>query len=463
MGPRPIPGPTIALYSDVVASRTPSPRVGAEAQLLAISPEDIDNERVPGQLTDRDLAHISTEQNNNSTENPTSSEITNLPKDLEDGQWTTVRRRRARSLNSLERGPQVNRDIGRGNQTFTKEQVQVVQAAANELTNAQRQKYQRRHKIVARRSNSSSSRGEGPSEPKGKGIDPREWGNVEMSSDKIEVEAQKAAFNSLSKKKRKSTHEREKRSSRPKTYRPTAEHMNRVIRPAESHPVAQIAKDSYLGAALRNVESHKKRKRHRLSSPQSSDPDATSSDSETSPSGSSPDSNSWSSSQSEDAQHYRRRGNKHGRNRPRRHVSSRSSNSSRSNIKPIPPLEYDGKADAHAYHRFVRESEAYLRDGRVRGRRKVFLLSYYLTGRAYDFYTQKVSNNEEQWDLREFYNELFNYCFPVDYRMQIRRTLSRCHQNERSVAEFTHELSELFNMISDVPVRDKVLKFWNGA
>ena len=134
MGPRPIPGPTIALYSDVVALRTPSPRVGAEAQLLAISPEDIDNERVPGRLVDRNLAHISTEQNNNSTKNPTSSEITNLPEDLEDGQWTTVRRRRARSLNSLERNPQVNRDIGCRNQTLTKEQVQVVQAAANELT-----------------------------------------------------------------------------------------------------------------------------------------------------------------------------------------------------------------------------------------------------------------------------------------------------------------------------------------
>ena len=141
--------------------------------------------------------------------------------------------------------------------------------------------------------------------------------------------------------------------------------MNWVIRPAELRPVAQIAKDSYLGAALRNVESHKKRKRHRPLSPQSSDPDLASSDSETSPSGSSPDSNSWNLSQSEDAQHHRHRGNKHGRNRPCHCVSSRSYNSSRPNIKPIPPLEYDGKADACAYHRFVRKSEAYLRDGRV--------------------------------------------------------------------------------------------------
>ena len=115
-----------------------------------------------------------------------------------------------------------------------------------------------------------------------------------------------------------------------------------------------------------------------------------------------------------------RRDNRHGRNKRRR----KSPYGKKTLIKPIAPEEYDGQADARAYHRFVRESEAYLRDGRVKGRRKVFLLSYYLTGRAYDFYTQKVSSNEEEWTLRRFYNELFNYCFPVDYRMQLRKNLA---------------------------------------
>lgn len=45
----------------------------------------------------------------------------------------------------------------------------------------------------------------------------------------------------------------------------------------------------------------------------------------------------------------------------------------------------------------------------------------------------------------------------------MRRNLARCHQNERSVTEYMHELYELFNMIGDVPEHDWVLKFWNGA
>ena len=107
-----------------------------------------------------------------------------------------------------------------------------------------------------------------------------------------------------------------------------------------------------------------------------------------------------------------------------------------------------------SYHQFVCESDAYLRDGKVRGRQKVFLLSYYLTGKAYDFYTQKVAINEEEWNVQDFYTALFDYCFPVDYRMQLRKTLACCHQNEKSVAEYTHELQDLFNMIGNVPEQD---------
>ena len=67
------------------------------------------------------------------------------------------------------------------------------------------------------------------------------------------------------------------------------------------------------------------------------------------------------------------------------------------------------------------------------------------------------------WMLTQFYDKLFNFCFPIDYRMQIRRNLNRCHQNEKTVTEYVHELTELFNMIGDVSEQEQVLKFWNGS
>jgi hypothetical protein len=85
-----------------------------------------------------------------------------------------------------------------------------------------------------------------------------------------------------------------------------------------------------------------------------------------------------------------------------------------------------------------------------------------LDGVAYDFYTQKVSMNFAQWNLPEFFEELFNYCFPINYRMEQRLRLKRCFQNDKKVSAYVHELEELYNMIGAVDKREKVIKLWYG-
>ena len=47
--------------------------------------------------------------------------------------------------------------------------------------------------------------------------------------------------------------------------------------------------------------------------------------------------------------------------------------------------------------------------------------------------------------------------------MQMCWALAKCHQNDKSISEYTHELQELFNMIGNVPEQHKVIKFWNGV
>ena len=90
-------------------------------------------------------------------------------------------------------------------------------------------------------------------------------------------------------------------------------------------------------------------------------------------------------------------------------------------IKPIAPKDYDGAADSRAYHRFVMEGQAYLRDGKVHCERQIRILAHYLDGKAHNFYMKKVATDDpKNWDLHKFFTELFNYCFPVDYRQQMR-------------------------------------------
>ena len=398
---------------------------------------------------------VSSNRDNNSRAESISSEGPSGPEEEDELPWSTVERKRApRRGTSKKRRP------------LTAEQAKAVQKAAEGLTDEQRKAVQRRQaKVRPRQDSSVSSRGQGTSRPKGKMKDPHEWGNVDFGGENLDPGAQAAALAAFGQHR---TANRADPGERPLQQRGNSpsrhqrhRHRREAGKQAESQPAAQIAPKSYLGTALKQA-GRPRRSRH----PLDYQPSEPSSDPSYSPS----DDDSWSGrndtgSESDDPEprpRKRRRDNRHGRNRRRRRSSS-SSSGPRSSIKPIPPKEYDGAADVRAYHRFVRESDAYLRDGKVRGPRKVFLLSYFLTGKAYDFYTQKVAINEDRWSVPQFYTELFNYCFPVDYRMQLRKTLARCHQNDKSVAEYTHELQELFNMIGDVPKQDQVIKFWNGA
>jgi hypothetical protein len=458
LGTAPAASSNPALYSDVVAQRPPSP-LGRKENEASVARSIVDshsnNEMAIGDSPSQKAVNTASSE----------SESTRIQE--QEAPWTTVKRRRAQSLSSLGRTPEVSQKVRLQKKKLTVEQMRTVQQAEQGMTSRERDIVQRRQeKVPVGRESSLSSRGEGPSKPsKGKGIDPREWGNANISQDSLDIGAQAAALESIAQHKHK---KRVRKGRRERHHHATysRERRSHSIRlPAESRPVTQIAADSYLGAAFRKIGRPAKQLRYPGGGSPSSSGSETSDDSYTTSV-----TDSGSETQESDGgslfpsekylSHDRRRRKRRGHHRRRRRDLSSSPEPT---IKPIAPKDYDGKPDARSFHRFVRESEAYLRDGKVRGRRQIFLLSYHLTNKAYDFYTQKVSLNEEQWTLPQFYAELFNYCFPVDYRMQLRKNLSRCHQNKNTVTEYTHELQELFNMIGDIPERDKVLKFWNGA
>jgi len=89
-------------------------------------------------------------------------------------------------------------------------------------------------------------------------------------------------------------------------------------------------------------------------------------------------------------------------------------------------------------------------------------ISNFLTGKAYTFWVNTVSNNPLEWTLEELFKELFNYCFPVDYRLQMREKLRNSYQGNRSVRDYVHELENLFLLVGFVSERERVNKLWHG-
>jgi hypothetical protein len=131
-------------------------------------------------------------------------------------------------------------------------------------------------------------------------------------------------------------------------------------------------------------------------------------------------------------------------------------------LKPIPPDPYDGTPDNRLFHRFVIQATNYIADGRVPQKRAYVLMNYLKDG-AYEFYVQMVSYLPENWTLPEFFTELFNYCFPVNYRSEQRRKFKTCRQGNRKVREFVFELQELATVIGHVDEREMVNRLWFGC
>jgi hypothetical protein len=86
----------------------------------------------------------------------------------EEGLWTTVQRRRARSFNL------------------------VVPRETRVITPVITPKKVNKQRVKPVRQDSSISRGEGPSEQKGKGPDPRNWGNVGLNDQDLNKDVQQA-------------------------------------------------------------------------------------------------------------------------------------------------------------------------------------------------------------------------------------------------------------------------------
>ncbi|KIK51076.1 hypothetical protein GYMLUDRAFT_181906, partial [Collybiopsis luxurians FD-317 M1] len=131
-------------------------------------------------------------------------------------------------------------------------------------------------------------------------------------------------------------------------------------------------------------------------------------------------------------------------------------------LKPDPPDVYDGSVDVHAFTRFVTEGTAYVYDGHVPKNRRVLKLSKYLSGRAYQFYLTTVADDPFSWKIHKFFTELYNYCFPVTYRLDQRRKLNRCFQNKKSVREHLAQLNDLFNTVGIIDEREKAHKLWSS-
>ncbi|KAH9853937.1 hypothetical protein C2E23DRAFT_894507 [Lenzites betulinus] len=173
-------------YSQVVASRSPSPSFNAGAETFGSEANNISHYDTPppeteGTATEPVGRHPVT--------------VEDVTDEDENGPWTpVVRRRRTRSTGSMP----LPRDVPpRQHPRLSTAQQATVHKAEERLAQSEREWIARRaatslNAINRISSESTTSRGEGPSKPmpKGKTIDARNWGGINIPEHELDPEAQ---------------------------------------------------------------------------------------------------------------------------------------------------------------------------------------------------------------------------------------------------------------------------------
>jgi len=128
----------------------------------------------------------------------------------------------------------------------------------------------------------------------------------------------------------------------------------------------------------------------------------------------------------------------------------------------MPPDKYSGAADLQAFHHFLTQGMAYVKYRYVEKPQQITVLSDFLTGRVYTFYTREVSIHPKGWTLDKFFTQLFNYCFLVDFCNKQRRCLEQCQQENQSVYDYIADLTELFRIVRSYSKKERVMKLFNN-
>ncbi|KZT21629.1 hypothetical protein NEOLEDRAFT_1073240, partial [Neolentinus lepideus HHB14362 ss-1] len=128
-----------------------------------------------------------------------------------------------------------------------------------------------------------------------------------------------------------------------------------------------------------------------------------------------------------------------------------------------PPFVYNGEPDFNKFQKWVLETKDWLRLSYIRKNHRVSRLKKYLGGRAYSFYMRDIARNPRKWSLRRFLEELFNHCFPPDFRTVQRERFLSFQQNGRTVRDFRRRLDELTLSVGHISRRELTLRFWHGA
>lgn len=253
-----------------------------------------------------------------------------------------------------------------------------------------------------------------------------------------------------------------------------ASHGRRDPPPSESPSVSESDPDEEDRGRRRKETERQGREgrgRRKIRRPSSSSSSSSPSSRSSSPPSSSSRSRAPASSDpSSDSESDRRRSRRKDRKRKSRRSGGRKAESKaeRDERKALErhrvslPSEYDGKADLAVFDKWTYEVSTWARLSKYRDPTALSLLSKQVTGQAGKFFLHYIADNEDAWTLKSMFEAMFDYCFPTDFKDQLRARLEGTVQGKKRVRDFVREVELLAARFPDVNERSRTQIIWKG-
>ncbi|KAG8693769.1 hypothetical protein FRC08_008909 [Ceratobasidium sp. 394] len=112
----------------------------------------------------------------------------------------------------------------------------------------------------------------------------------------------------------------------------------------------------------------------------------------------------------------------------------------RSGYKAQAPKSYNGEPDFDKFELFVFNYDNWCLDTKLSTRKCVRNVSRFLEGKPSIWYMSNVAPNINTYDMKRIYQGIFDYCFPPDFKENLRRKYMRKQQGDQSVQDYFAEL-----------------------
>ena len=134
-----------------------------------------------------------------------------------------------------------------------------------------------------------------------------------------------------------------------------------------------------------------------------------------------------------------------------------------SHVKVNTPPVYSGAANIEALDRWAYAVNGCIEMHALDEEWAVRLVSKFLTGKASTFYMRHVAHHRKRWTMKLLYEGLFDYCFPPNYKSNLRERLMNYEQRSLFFVDFAREVESLASKFPDISKRQQVFIIWKGA